>query len=502
MHSLRRVRSQSSSTNTGPHLFSGFQQWRRRRPSASVPSSPSDTQAHSGSAIATASTSLAALQDHPEPNEAPSTDQECSHSTNDTQPPSLVTDPSSNPADGVPIRLVPNLGTNTRCFVFDVIDRVLEPNYKIKIGRYSERHVNSDRLSFKSKVVSRTHAEIWVDENKKVYLRDVGSSSGTFVNHVRQSPSNVASAPMELKDGDLIQLGVDYQGGWEQMYRAVKMRVEINRHQQPSQQFQRQAFQNLRHHLLGTTPPLSTTPTHPTSLVESTTSGDPALTAATAVEPSVAHSQPNLDTLRASMQSTNDFSLLAAQHRPTSIADIQECCICLYAIAPVQALFVTPCSHVYHFKCLRPIIFQHYPAFSCPLCRSYFDLEASVSVEVSEVAEALGLLSTQPKPSPSISTEQPGTSLQPLDDDSMQDAGDDDDHEGEDAEERTSSDQEELIASSSSIAPQPTPVKRTANGPDLHIRTGSNLDTSLLSTTLVETPTMDQPDLHHPSSPN
>lgn len=73
-----------------------------------------------------------------------------------------------------------------------------------------------------------------------------------------------------------------------------------------------------------------------------------------------------------------------------STATIQECCICLYAIAPLQALFVAPCSHVFHFKCLRPIVFQHYPGFSCPLCRNYYDLEASVAIEVSEVAEAMG----------------------------------------------------------------------------------------------------------------
>lgn len=40
----------------------------------------------------------------------------------------------------------------------------------------------------------------------------MGSSSGTFVNRVRLSPTNETSIPLELKDGDAIQLGVDYQG--------------------------------------------------------------------------------------------------------------------------------------------------------------------------------------------------------------------------------------------------------------------------------------------------
>lgn len=37
------------------------------------------------------------------------------------------------------------------------------------------------------------------------------------------------SRPQLLKDGDVLQLGVDYQGGAEEMYRCVKMRVEIGR---------------------------------------------------------------------------------------------------------------------------------------------------------------------------------------------------------------------------------------------------------------------------------
>ncbi|KAI9299521.1 SMAD/FHA domain-containing protein, partial [Cunninghamella echinulata] len=148
----------------------------------------------------------------------------------------------------VHIRLVPNIGMTSRCFIFDIIDRDLTSSTKLKIGRYSERNVMSDRISFKSKVVSRTHAELWVDEDNKAFIKDVGSSSGTFVNRIRLSPSNVASLPTEVKDGDLIQLGVDYQGGLEPMYRSVKIRFEMNRNNKPNS-FSRQAFQQLRQHL-------------------------------------------------------------------------------------------------------------------------------------------------------------------------------------------------------------------------------------------------------------
>jgi len=33
----------------------------------------------------------------------------------------------------------------------------------------------------------------------------------------------------DFQDGDVLQLGVDYQGGQEDMYRCVKMRVEMGR---------------------------------------------------------------------------------------------------------------------------------------------------------------------------------------------------------------------------------------------------------------------------------
>ncbi|KAI7856751.1 hypothetical protein BDC45DRAFT_429382, partial [Circinella umbellata] len=61
--------------------------------------------------------------------------------------------------------------------------------------------------------------------------------------------------------------------------------------------------------------------------------------------------------------------------------DIPECSICLYAIAPSQALFVAPCAHIFHLKCLLPWIELSFPDFSCPLCRTYSDLEAKVEVD-------------------------------------------------------------------------------------------------------------------------
>lgn len=67
------------------------------------------------------------------------------------------------------IRLVPNVGLSSRSFVFDIIDRELEPGVMYRIGRFSDRNSIEQRLSFKSKVVSRNHAELWTEQGK-VYI--------------------------------------------------------------------------------------------------------------------------------------------------------------------------------------------------------------------------------------------------------------------------------------------------------------------------------------------
>ena len=62
---------------------------------------------------------------------------------------------------------------------------------------------------FDSKVLSRQHAEIWADRNGKVWIRDVKSSNGTFVNGVRLSPESRDSEPHELRENDMLELGID-----------------------------------------------------------------------------------------------------------------------------------------------------------------------------------------------------------------------------------------------------------------------------------------------------
>ncbi|KAF9101209.1 hypothetical protein BGX27_011566, partial [Mortierella sp. AM989] len=148
------------------------------------------------------------------------------------------------------------------------------------------------------------------------YIRDTKSSSGTFLNHARLSPPGVESKPTQLKDGDVVQLGVDYQGGTQEIYRCVKMRLELNRSWQQ---------------------------------------------------------QPNIfrmNTLKAIRSLTTANS-----------ANSTDCCICLFRIASFQSLFVAPCSHVYHYKCIRPLLMSNHPGFLCPLCRTFADLDDTVEID-------------------------------------------------------------------------------------------------------------------------
>lgn len=127
--------------------------------------------------------------------------------------------------------------------IFSPMQRTL-PTAKdvIRVGRYSEREQIPNQpynvpsaapVGFKSKVVSRRHCEFW-SQDGTWYIRDVKSSSGTFLNHVRLSSPGQESKPFAVKDGDIVQLGIDFKGGEEMIFRCVKIRVELNRNWQNS----------------------------------------------------------------------------------------------------------------------------------------------------------------------------------------------------------------------------------------------------------------------------
>ncbi|ORX54712.1 hypothetical protein BCR36DRAFT_347673 [Piromyces finnis] len=90
---------------------------------------------------------------------------------------------------------------NFESLVIDLKDRYC-------LGRNNNEN-RSHFIVFNSLVVSRHHAEIFI-ENNKFFIIDVGSNGGTFINGKRISKPGCKSEPVQITPGDIIQLGQDY----------------------------------------------------------------------------------------------------------------------------------------------------------------------------------------------------------------------------------------------------------------------------------------------------
>ncbi|KAJ3512268.1 hypothetical protein NMY22_g15384 [Coprinellus aureogranulatus] len=77
----------------------------------------------------------------------------------------------------------------------------------VKIGRQTNAKTAPGERNgyFDSKVLSRQHAEVW-EEGGKIFIKDVKSSNGTFINGDRLSSEAVESEPCELKSDDIVKL--------------------------------------------------------------------------------------------------------------------------------------------------------------------------------------------------------------------------------------------------------------------------------------------------------
>ncbi|KAJ7902642.1 hypothetical protein B0H14DRAFT_2666979 [Mycena olivaceomarginata] len=87
------------------------------------------------------------------------------------------------------------------------------PGQRVKIGRQTNAKTSPGERNgyFDSKVLSRQHAEVW-EENGKIFIKDVKSSNGTFVNGERLSQEGLESDPFELKTDDNVEFGIDIVG--------------------------------------------------------------------------------------------------------------------------------------------------------------------------------------------------------------------------------------------------------------------------------------------------
>ncbi|KAF1980718.1 hypothetical protein K402DRAFT_408978 [Aulographum hederae CBS 113979] len=276
-----------------------------------------------------------------------------------------LSDQNANATHMLPsIRFTPHADPRSArpSLTFPSISRTLPDTTSIiRVGRYSERdsapetnpiQPSAAPVGFKSKVVSRRHCEFSY-KNGQWHVKDVKSSSGTFLNHIRLSQPGIESADYPVKDGDVIQLGIDFRGGEEMIFRCVKIRIECNRGWQ-------KGLNNFKYvHQLSSDG----------CVLDGSLNWD--------------HSKSTHKQLRKLARGPKKDGDAASTHS-------SECSICLMSIAPCQTLFVAPCSHVWHYKCIRPILHgATYPNFLCPNCRAVADLEADVDEPNDEWEEDL-----------------------------------------------------------------------------------------------------------------
>ncbi|KAI8847045.1 SMAD/FHA domain-containing protein [Chytridium lagenaria] len=166
---------------------------------------------------------------------------------------------------------------------------------------------------YTSKVVSRTHAEVWAKDGQ-IYIKDIGSSSGTFLNKMRLSPSGKESRPYPVKENDVIQFGVDYKGKTEDIFKCITVKVGFY-----DQSWVKQSRKN-------------------------------------------ANPVRFRNALKALLAACNPYgsstSAPAARDVDEDDPTATECCICIGSVAPFQAIFIAPCSHCFHFKCVSSLIAQ------------------------------------------------------------------------------------------------------------------------------------------------
>jgi hypothetical protein len=75
--------------------------------------------------------------------------------------------PTPTPNSLSNIRFVPHITPFNRSLHFEVMEREVPDSLILKVGRYTDKvPPTPNRIAFKSKVVSRTHAEIWAQSGQ------------------------------------------------------------------------------------------------------------------------------------------------------------------------------------------------------------------------------------------------------------------------------------------------------------------------------------------------
>ncbi|KAI1319764.1 hypothetical protein EDD11_003149 [Mortierella claussenii] len=112
----------------------------------------------------------------------------------------------------------------------------LPEHTKVKIGRQTgvTTAPHPSNGYFDSKVLSRVHAEVW-SEGSKVFIRDLKSSNGTFLNGRRLCPENTESEPFELNQNDSLEFGIDIMDeNGALLHEKVSCKIYISRMSYPT----------------------------------------------------------------------------------------------------------------------------------------------------------------------------------------------------------------------------------------------------------------------------
>ncbi|KAJ8701183.1 hypothetical protein PTI98_004140 [Pleurotus ostreatus] len=97
---------------------------------------------------------------------------------------------------------------------------------RVKIGRQvnTKSAVSALNGYFDSYALSKNHAEIW-EEAGQIFIRDVESLHGTFINGERISPARAVSEKCELRNNDIVQFGVDFVDENDEYHHKIAARV-------------------------------------------------------------------------------------------------------------------------------------------------------------------------------------------------------------------------------------------------------------------------------------
>ncbi|KAF9133970.1 hypothetical protein BGW39_008457 [Mortierella sp. 14UC] len=205
------------------------------------------SSASAAATLSTATASSATASLTPSSSSSSSLSSAVSRSSSPPIPPKLTTSPppsaaaaaaaaaamatTTNGAPAHPILVLEPINSGFALKSFELPDQT-----RIKIGRQTgvSTAPSPSNGYFDSKVLSRIHAEVWSDSGK-VYIRDLKSSNGTFLNGRRLSAESVESDAFILNQNDSLEFGIDIMDeSGSLLHEKVACRIYISRMSYPT----------------------------------------------------------------------------------------------------------------------------------------------------------------------------------------------------------------------------------------------------------------------------